>query len=606
MIRSAVFILTLLALSGLVGAAPPNVILIMSDDQGYGDLGCHGNPVIRTPHLDRLHGESVRFTDFHVAPMCTPTRGQLMTGVDALRNKAMNVSSGRALLRPDLPTLPALLAQAGYATGIFGKWHLGDNHPFRPQDRGFEESVWFPSSHIGSVPDVWNNDYFDDTYMHNGRRKSYRGYTTDVFFTEAMAWMKQCQASSRPFFTYLPTAAPHGPFYVPEKYRQALLPRLEAAASKLRPYTPKDRENVLRFLAMIENLDENMGRLDAFLQAEGLRENTLLIFLTDNGSTMGHRYYNAGMKGSKTTLWEGGHRVPLFMRWPQGSLGDTRDEPALAHVQDLLPTVLDLCGAKDRTPDALDGLSLAPLLRKQVPELPERMLVINYSRMPINRDSAAPDSPSVPKKEGAAVLWKNWRLLEDRELYNVQADPLQTRGVAAANPEVVGQMRKHLNAWWAGVKDQVNEPERVVIGSDRENPCLLTACEWWDVFVDQQFQIRRGEPKNGIWRLQVAASGTYELLLRRWPAESGLALQSAAPEETVTDGVLLEGKPLPIHMATVSAQRQTLRQTVQDGAASVSFRLPLIAGPCELATTFQDANGRALCGAYYVEVRKID
>ena len=170
-LRPALF---LLAAAALAAAPRPNVIVLLTDDQGYGDLSCHGNPVVRTPHLDRLHAEGVRFTDFHAAPMCTPTRGQLMTGLDALRNGAMNVSSGRTLLRRDLPTLPSLLRGGGYATGLFGKWHLGDNHPYRPHERGFDHAVWFPSSHLGSVPDHWGNDYQDDTYRVNGDRKSTR------------------------------------------------------------------------------------------------------------------------------------------------------------------------------------------------------------------------------------------------------------------------------------------------------------------------------------------------------------------------------------------------------------------------------------------------
>ena len=173
------------------GQAPPNVILIMTDDQGYGELSCHGNPILKTPHMDELHAESIRLTDYHVAPMCTPTRGQLMTGLDAARNGAVNVSSGRALLRSDVPTMGDFFTSAGYRTGIFGKWHLGDNYPYRPEDRGFQETLWFPSSHIGAVPDFWGNDYFDDVYIRNGKRQPAQGYCTDVFFEEAMAW-KRC------------------------------------------------------------------------------------------------------------------------------------------------------------------------------------------------------------------------------------------------------------------------------------------------------------------------------------------------------------------------------------------------------------------------------
>ena len=177
----------------------PNVIIVLTDDQGYGDLSAHGNPVLKTPHLDRLHAESVRFTDFHTAPMCTPARGQLMTGVDAMRNGAMNVSSGRTNLRRDFPTMPEIFAAHGYRTGIFGKWHLGDNYPYRPQDRGFQESIWFPSSHIPSAAGYFNNDYFDDVYSHNGVAQKFEGYTTDVFFREAKAWLRQRAERQEPF-----------------------------------------------------------------------------------------------------------------------------------------------------------------------------------------------------------------------------------------------------------------------------------------------------------------------------------------------------------------------------------------------------------------------
>ena len=204
-----------------MSADRPNVIIVITDDQGYGDLACHGNPVALTPNLDRLHDESVRFTDFHAAPMCTPTRGQLLTGLDAARNGALNVSSGRTLLRANLPTMADIFRDVGYRTGLFGKWHLGDNYPFRPQDRGFEETLWFPSTHINSLPDYWENDYFDDVYRHNGRRERYEGYCTKVFFDEAMRWINNRVEAEEPFLAYLPTNAPHAPLWVPAEDREA-------------------------------------------------------------------------------------------------------------------------------------------------------------------------------------------------------------------------------------------------------------------------------------------------------------------------------------------------------------------------------------------------
>jgi arylsulfatase A-like enzyme len=287
-------------------AGLPNVVIVLTDDQGYGDLSCHGNPVVRTPHLDRLHAESVRLTDFHVAPMCTPTRGQLLSGLDAFRNRAMNVSSGRTLLRADVPTLADAFAAAGYATGIFGKWHLGDNFPYRPQDRGFEESIWFPSSHINSVPDFWDNDYFDDVYWHNGHRRQFAGYCTDVFFGEAIRWMETQARAGRPFFAYIPLNAPHGPLFVPDRYRGPVRLRLAESLPQLPPLTLPQQEDLVSFLAMIENIDENVGRLDGALRAAGLADGTILIFFTDNGSTMGARYNkNAARTGARTVSPEG-------------------------------------------------------------------------------------------------------------------------------------------------------------------------------------------------------------------------------------------------------------------------------------------------------------
>ena len=363
-----------------VGAVDqPNVIVVMTDDQGYGELSCHGNPVLRTPNLDRLHDESIRLTDYHAAPMCTPTRGQLMSGLDAFRNGAMNVSSGRTMLRTDVPTMADIFAGSGYATGIFGKWHLGDNFPYRPQDRGFQETLSFPSSHINSTPDVWNNDYFDDTYSHNGKREVFEGYTTDVFFREAMQWMRGRKEAGQPFFCYLPTAAPHWPHFVPDHYREPVRKALEAARDQLPEIPPKQKEELVSYLAMIANIDENMGRLESFLAESGLRHDTLLVFMSDNGSTMGPIYYNAGMRGKKVTLWEGGHRVPCFVRWPGGSLQPPRDLGGLAETQDWLPTLIDLCGLKVPGKARFDGISLAQALRgsESVPE--DRMLVINYS-----------------------------------------------------------------------------------------------------------------------------------------------------------------------------------------------------------------------------------
>ena len=294
----------------------PNIVIVMTDDQGHPELSSHGNPILRTPHLDQLADEGLRFSDFHVSPMCAPTRGQLLTGLDAARNGVINVSSGRALLRPEIPTMGSLFANAGWATGIYGKWHLGANYPFRPEDRGFEDTVWFPSSHIGSVTDYWGNDYFDDTYINNGVLEPFEGYTTDVFFDEAMTFMKRSADAGQPFLAYISTATPHAPLVAKDEDVAAIAETL--AEPEFAEIGDDLKGNLSRYLGMIRNIDTNMGRLVGFLEEEGLRNDTILVFLTDNGSIFGPRYYNAGMRGMKTELWEGGHRVPLFISWPNG------------------------------------------------------------------------------------------------------------------------------------------------------------------------------------------------------------------------------------------------------------------------------------------------
>lgn len=568
-------------------AGQPNVVLILTDDQGYGDFACHGNSFLRTPHLDRLHAESVRLTDFHVAPMCTPTRGQLMSGVDCLRNGAMNVSSGRVFLRRELPTMADLFAAGGYRCGQFGKWHLGDNYPYRPQDRGFHEALFYPSSHIGSAPDFWNNHYFGDTYWHNGQRQKYTGYTTDVLFSEAMHWIEKQGSGQRPFFCYLATAAAHGPLFVPEKYRRMYEGR------KYPGVGPKQQEAVARFFGMIANIDDNIGRLDEFLAARNLRDNTIVIFLTDNGGTVGVPVFNAGMRGGKVTLWEGGHRVPCFIRWPGGGLRAAGDVADLTQVQDILPTLADLC----RLPAGaarFDGVSLATLLRCPTATLPDRMLVVNYSRM---------NTPA-PSKEGAAVLWKRWRLLENRELYDLSVDPTQKEDVAAKHPAIVKTMQAHLDAWWREVSPRANEFGAAIIGSDAENPCLLSPADWQDSFLDQGRQVREGLARNGAWNVIVDRAGIYEFELRRWPREADAPMAAGLPAHRHSDGEFPPGVALPVAKVRMKIGAFEAEQNVPSGAKQVTFAAKLRAGRTQLQTWFYGDNRRELCGAYYVYVNR--
>ncbi|MBN2578334.1 MAG: arylsulfatase [Pirellulales bacterium] len=571
-------------------AKRPNVIVLLTDDQGYGDLSCHGNPVIKTPNLDRLHSEGVRLTDFHVEPMCTPTRAQLISGVDALYSGAMNVSSGRTLLRRDLPTLADLFAQSGYRTGIFGKWHLGDTYPYRPIDRGFDTALWFRSSYLCAAADYWNNDYFNDHYRWGDQPQSYEGYCTDVFFNHAIDWLKDRKDRGEPFFLYLPTNAPHAPLYVPEKYRKEYESLL--ADQKM---DEKRREFLARFFGMIVNIDENLGRLEDVLRETGLRDNTILVFMTDNGGTFGVPFYNAGMKGGKITLWEGGHRVPCFVRWPAGGIGGGRDVAGLTEAQDLLPTLVDLCGLKVPEGAKFDGVSLAKVLKDENEKVPDRMLVVQFSRM---------DSP-YPKKNDATVLWKHWRLTKGNQLYDLQTDPHQDHNVIKEHPDVAAKMQAHYDRWWAGIEPQLDHFQPSVIGAPQQNPTRLCACDWADVFLDQRYQVLLGEKKNGLWHVEVARPGRYEIELRRWPREADAALTAGLPPHVGEDCKTIAGKALPIAQARLRVGKHDVKTAVVPGDKKATFTVELPKGDTTLQTWFYDADGKELCGAYYVYVRRL-
>lgn len=552
----------------------PNVIVVLSDDQGYGDFSCHGNPVLKTPNLDRLHSQSIRLTDFHVAPMCTPTRGQLLTGVDALRNGATSVSAGRSFVRPGYPLMPEYFASNGYKTALFGKWHLGDSFPNLPHFRGFHESVYHLGWGITSMADTWLNDYFDGRFRHNGELQKYPGYCTDVWFDLAMNWMKERAAAKEPFFLYLPTNAPHGPHWVADKYRQQYAGQGPAA-----------------FFGMIANLDENVGRLDKFLADSGLRDNTILIYSHDNGGTAGVKTFNAGMRAGKTTYYDGGHRAACFIRWPNGKLGEPRDISELTEVQDLLPTLIDLCGLSVAKPAKWDGVSLAGLLQGTQRQLSDRKLVVQYGQKPEKWDSA--------------VLWQKWRLVKGTELYDLRTDPGQAMNVAERHPEILKAMRDHYETWWAGVEPKLNDFVPIMIGSPHENPVMLSAADWANVYCDNMNQLRNGDPKNSVWHIAVDQDGEYDISLRRWPKGANAALSAGVPEFQAVAGTLSPGKAMPVAKVRLKLDGFDETRPAAETDTSITFALQLKAGT---KTTMQswllDQNGRELSGAYFAEVRR--
>ena len=548
------------------------MIIVLTDDQGYGDLSCHGNPILKTPNLDKLHQESVRFTDFHVAPMCTPTRGQLLTGRDAMANGATFVCMGRSMIRNDLTTMADIFASNGYHTGHFGKWHLGDSYPHSPQDRGFQETIHHGAWGITSIADYFGNDYWDDTYRHNHQFEEYQGYCTDVWFDEAMKYIKTRHAKKEPFFVYLPTNCPHSPHWVDDKYSE--------------PYRRQGLgQKTAKFFGQIANIDENMGRLLTMLDRTGIAENTLLIYMTDNGTVAGHNVFNAGMRGRKTELWEGGHRVPCFMRWPAGNLGKPRDIDVLSECQDILPTLADLCGLDVPESMVSDGQSLGGLLRGKQNALMDRMLVVQYG------------SDNLEKWD-SVVLWNKWRLMKGRELYDVGADTHQDKDVAADHSDIVSAMRDYYERWWAGTYPQFKQPRYIHLGSEKANPVMLYSCDWKGSYADNFGNLAAGN-HIGSWDVLVERRGQYRITLSRWHPAADSALD--APLEDPRG----KGKAVPIAKARIKVGNVDISRPTVSGQKQVSFTVRLEAGETQLSTWFYDGDGKELCSAYYTRVERL-
>jgi arylsulfatase len=424
--------------SSLIGSRP-NIVLIITDDQGYGELACHGNPIIKTPNLDRLHAASTRFTAFHVSPTCAPTRASIMTGMHEFRNGVTHTIMQRERLALDATTIAELLVKAGYQTGIFGKWHLGDEELYRPARRGFTESFihgagGIGQSYPGSCGDFPKNSYFDPYVLHNERVVKTEGYCTDVFFDQAQKWIESNQ--SRPFYAQIATNAPHSPLICPIKYQE--------------PYERLGLdENSAAYYGMITNIDDNIGRLLRQLDELDLDERTLVIFMTDNGHTP-DLLFNSGMRGKKGTAHEGGTRVPAFFRWP-GQLRAGADIGALTSAVDIFPTFAELCGIS--VPDSLqlDGRSLVPLLRDPQSDWPNRFLFTHLGRW--ERGNIAQS-----KYKECSVRSQRYRLVNNRELYDIVNDPGEQQNVIEQQPTMVADMRKAYDEWWNSVQPRlVNE-----------------------------------------------------------------------------------------------------------------------------------------------------
>lgn len=388
----SLFFILLLTKNNALAKALPNVVLVITDDQGYGDLSYYGNPLLETPNMDKIAQQSVRFSDFHVDPTCAPTRGALMTGKYAHRAGVWHTISGGNHLRASEITMADVFKQAGYSTALFGKWHLGSNYPYRPMDRGFDEWLGQGDGGTGTTDDWFDNDRVNDYYWHNGERVKREGFATDVFFDSAISYIQEQHKRKQPFFVKLSTYLPHGPHTLPD-------------FSLKDKFKGKVSNYVAQFLASVERVDSNIGKLEQALENLNLTDNTIFIFMTDNGAASGVSLYNANMRGEKGWVYEGGHRVPFFIRWPNGKLKHGHDVEQLTSHIDVLPTLIDLAGLKNTTPIDFDGRSFKAQLTNPFYVLPNRTLFVETQRR------------LKPKQwEKTAGMMHKWRLIDNKEL----------------------------------------------------------------------------------------------------------------------------------------------------------------------------------------------
>ena len=555
-------------LPAMAKESQPNVIVVITDDQGYGDVGAHGNSMIQTPNLDVLHSQSVRLTDYHVDPTCSPTRSALMTGRYSTRTGVWHTIMGRSLMSSQEYTVAEVFRDGGYTTGMFGKWHLGDNYPVRPQDQGFDYTFIHGGGGVGQGPDYWGNDYFDDTYWRNGKPEAQTGYCTDVWFNDALKFIERNR--KKPFFAYISTNAPHGPYLVAEKYSD--------------PYKEKGVGSPqAEFYGMVENIDENMGKLMAKLDELKLADNTILIFTTDNGSAAGWRPakngtwkgFNAGMRAGKGSNFDGGHRVPMFIRWPNGELTGGRDVDTLCAHIDVLPTLAELCALEDVRASDRDGESLKSILYGDKESLRDRILTVHSQRV-----------ENVEKYRNYAVMSERWRLLNQNQLYDIKADPGQENNVFEKHPDVAKKLSDAYEAWWKSLSPAFDMTVRIGVGYKAQSESLLHSHDWHTNNTNtpwHQNHVMSGAIGNGYWALDIAKNAKYQIELRRWPRHLDKGMDAVS--------------------ATIEIGGQTITKEVPAGVTSVIFEVELQQGANDLLTKMKLKDGKVR-GSYFAYLKK--
>ena len=586
----------------------PNIIIVIADDLGYGDLSCHGNPYVQTPHIDEFMASNAGFSFFQVSPTCAPTRASLLTGRHEFRCGVSHVKMGRSILNADNHTMAEVFAEAGYRTGIFGKWHLGANYPSRPQDRGFERTFYFNGSHLGSSIDYWHNSKFDPVILDEGVFKKQRGYSTDVFFDTALDWIEGQR--EKPFFAYVATCVPHHPFTAPpdlaQEYRDLGLD-----------------EDVANFYGMITKLDDTFGRFIAALKQRGRYDDTIVIFMSDNGSVFPD-VYNAGMRGGKANTYEGGTRVPAAIKLP-GSSEYRGEYEFLVGAKDIFPTLLELCDLPAKAEYNLEGSSIVPMLENPA-GVPERSIIAHLGFW------YAPEDVEKSKFLRCSVRSQDFRLVNEAEIHNVFSNPrtevkylseknwqlfdikndlMQERDLRPSNPLKSMEMQSLYDSWWDSISDGLQVPVYITVGNSAEPVTRLSFYDWYhdddsparrecsvamprtvEAVLDYLNHGKESEIVHdnltGAWNINVEAAGEYRVVLSILPPEAGSSVR------------LRKGRAI---LRFRDCRRE---MTITEDDAEIAFVLPLPAGKGELrcALEGQLPGGNPL-GAFFVHIQRL-
>jgi arylsulfatase A-like enzyme len=472
----------------------PNIILVLTDDQGYEDVGFNGSTLLKTPQLDKMAEEGVALNRFYVAPVCSPTRAGLLTGRYHYRTGVTNVGSCGDRIKEREKTIADVLSSKGYATAIYGKWHIGDNYPMRPIDKGFQEVI----VHRGCC--LYRDGYFDPILSHNGKDTQYTGYCMDVYTDLTLDFAEKNSKINKPFFIYLSTNTPHNPLIVAEEYSK----RFEEMGVD---------KNVAIYLGMLENIDYNMGRLFTGLKKLGIDNNTLVIFLSDNGRANSKvKEYDARkqfLRGKKADVYEGGIKSPCVFRWPGEILPNRRVDGLAAYV-DILPTILAVAGIKKPMELELDGMNIMPMINGKVKERNDNIIIQWHQGLvpQLNRSfTVIGQKYKLVQAEGG--FHKSGKFLAAQynyELFDIENDPYEQNNIAADHPDLVEKMRNEYENWfWEVIRERGPDPELSTVGTLFENPVKISG-----VYVEQD-QDKEPNYPTGEYPTRIAKDGIYHV-----------------------------------------------------------------------------------------------